>query len=157
MNLELLRDVRNMIAANPSGFNMGTWVSDHLCGTTCCIAGHAYFLSVGRQPSVDTERSVYRATCIPRKASRCLRINHNQGMSLFFSHQWPESFLGDGILPSLEAAIELLDRLIDGRITLAEDGEWIGDLEYSHSPPAETPAETCEEQVEECVHSEAIA
>ena len=153
MNLDLLRDVRNVIAANPSGFSMRSWVKEHPCGTACCIAGHAYFLFVGREPSEAEgirmqQSSLSTSHPISSKSAECLRISPEQGDSLFYAGQWPVSFRIGWIAleapPRLEAAIELLDRLIDGRITLTEQGEWLGDLEYS------PPAETQEEQTEEC-------
>ena len=154
MNLDLLRDVRNVIVANPSGFNMGTWVMDHKCGTTCCIAGHAYFLSVGREPNMDE-------ICVSSRAMKFLRISPSQALHLFHAGRWPTSFKyiapsrleAKYIAPSrLEAAIELLDRLIDGRIVLNEQGKWLGDLKY---PSA---SETQKKQTEElsAVHEEAL-
>ncbi len=148
MNFDLLRDVRNVIAANPSGFDMGNWVVKRLCGTTCCIAGYAYFLSVGHEPC-DTELPQ-----VTQGASRFLGINKAQEERLYYSGNWPQSFIVYEEQPSPEAAIELLDRLIDGRIVLTEEGEWLGDLEYS----PETPAETQEEQTEalSVAHEEAL-
>ncbi len=154
MNMDLLRDVRNVIVANPIGFDMGHWAlnrfdhMNHPCGTTCCIAGHALFLSIGEQPNMNEIN-------IRERASRFLGINWHQSECLFYDAQWPYSFLSkDGQPPPLEASIELLDRLIDGRITLSKEGIWLGDLDYS--PPSETPTATQEEPTEAVAHEEVL-
>jgi hypothetical protein len=69
MNRENIRTVADAIEAaskrraKPTiGFNMADWRSNmpdrtgHKCGTSCCIAGWAFLVSEGREPTKDDAR-----------------------------------------------------------------------------------------------------
>lgn len=58
-NAELIRKVADKIAAEPETYDQTDWARyDPICGTTCCVAGHAmlesglYYLSRGRGEGV---------------------------------------------------------------------------------------------------------
>ncbi len=46
LNTQLLLKIKKQILSDPKSFNMGTWRSEHKCGTTMCIAGWAITLDV---------------------------------------------------------------------------------------------------------------
>lgn len=87
MNLELMQQVRELVVAEPKRVNMQGWVSQlprkilgyTVCGSVCCVAGHAIQLTGGAVPRVTSSE-------VAEIAAHLLQIPTAEAVDLFFFH-----------------------------------------------------------------------
>jgi hypothetical protein len=90
MNVELLRKVEEKILAEPSRFDMSTFVDRGVCGTTYCIGGWAATLS-GKEVS-----NKYHKDDSKDPGQEELGLTDEEADRLFYTNCWPEEFLPEG-------------------------------------------------------------
>jgi hypothetical protein len=121
--------VRGVRVTGPSG------LGHFECRTTACIAGHAA-LAAGTS-------SLAEAKAIKATACRYLGLNKKQAWRLFY-YRWPDRFLGRDESQA-KRAIDLLDAMISGEVTLSRRGQWTdrfaGDVSPSYDAAAEAAAD----------------
>ena len=130
IDVELCREVKERILAEPDMFDMGTYASesDDGCGTVCCLAGHAAVArgwKVNHRSWFATKNGV--EIHIAEAAELEFAVKKTEGDDeydalsdkLFFLSGWPSEFRKacneDGITPQREAQVtaELLQSIID--------------------------------------------
>jgi hypothetical protein len=149
LNKEHLAEVRDRIIADPEHFDMGCWIEvrgvrvtgpsglGHFeCRTTACIAGHAA-LAAGTS-------SLAEAKAIKATACRYLGLNKKQAWRLFY-YRWPDRFLGRDESQA-KRAIDLLDAMISGEVTLSRRGQWTDRFAGDVSPSSDAAAEAAADE-----------
>ncbi len=88
INIELMSRVRSKILSEPKRIDMGHYarkrfycIPESVCGTVCCIAGHAIEQFGGRVPD---ERVLRRS--VSNVASELLWLNYDEAELLFWFH-----------------------------------------------------------------------
>ena len=113
LNKPNLTRLRNHLAALPEDareFDMSDW-----CGTTCCIAGHAFILAEGR-PATSADK-------VPGVAKEWLGLNSREHSWLFIGHFQNNDHL-DGVRPS--HAVLAIDHLLADKSVIEYDTtEWV--------------------------------
>ncbi len=79
MNRKLLKQVQEKIREKPAVFDMDQWFGENECGTTACIAGHAWEIS-------NRDHRLFSLTGV----KNLLNINSEQTERLFFVYNWPD-------------------------------------------------------------------
>lgn len=111
MNVKLLKQVRDYIAKHPERYNQSKW-----CGTECCVAGTAAFLSgkvTSRKVRAADPMSTWANTEIRDIARRALRITQREADRLF-SAGWahlPERYRVRREMEPTERAGRAYDRI----------------------------------------------
>lgn len=110
MNIKLLKQVRDYIKTHPDKYDQGKW-----CGTACCVAGTAAFLS--GQLSARKVRSAERfgpVACEMRDVARkALRLSQEKADRLF-NAEWnhlPERYRVDSGMDGETQAAIAYDRI----------------------------------------------
>lgn len=125
MNKELLKQVKANILSKPQEFDMGSYMGTKdesgfdldaqeimqqvfdgelpRCGTTCCIAGEAVFIS-GEAPAHEG---------IHDQAAKLLGLTPSQSAWLFLGGFVPSKSLNE-IIP--QEAVDAIDKLLSGQV-----------------------------------------
>jgi hypothetical protein len=104
MNVERLKQVADLIAQNPTQFNMDWWFheSDAVgndaggCGTAACIGGWAVFLKYkskkGRTPTLAQVCDHCDDGSTIDEATEALKLTPTEANRLFVLSEWPVKF-----------------------------------------------------------------
>jgi hypothetical protein len=126
MNADLLRRVRDVIAAEPERFDMTTFVNATPCGTTCCIAGHASVLTgatvtlhgSGATAFAEFKRDGRMVLSNEHDGGIALDLDEEERDALFYHDNWPAPYAAQmdrAILdgkPQGPIAVRLLDEVL---------------------------------------------
>ena len=104
MNKEAVQRTIDTLRAEPESYDQSMWFHD--CGTPACVAGYALYANL----YPDEIESLQGDCCsIPVEAERILGLSPEEADRLFM-----ESPYGEGVDPSVDDAIEVLERFRDG-------------------------------------------
>ena len=127
MNVERLKQVRDVIASNPDQYDQG--IFSHKCGTPACIAGWAAHLSLqdGEQLTwacVATGVQSDRVDTIPNRAAMWLDLTPHDAVEMFDGAPLlvRRGGWGSHREPTVQEALAMLDRAI-------ETGEVVWEIE----------------------------
>lgn len=103
VNVELFQKVKAFILEEPRRLNMIAWMETWTdkdvekynelppCGTTMCIAGTAYLLSVADKITKQTVEN-HQRKFTQKAAADFLGLDYNQSENIFHLYLWPEEF-----------------------------------------------------------------